>query len=71
MVRMVKYKTRLTENKRVTLEKEVSMNYPDLSYAIKSPDDAANIGREFLRIHEESEEYMHMICLNTKNKVIG
>lgn len=71
MVRMIKYKTRLTENKRVTLEKEVSMNCPDLSYAIKSPDDAATIGKEFLRIHEESEEYMHMICLNTKNKVIG
>lgn len=71
MVRMIKYKTRLTENKRVELEKEVSKNCPGLEYAIKSPDDAANIGREFLRIHEESEEYMHMICLNTKNKVIG
>lgn len=71
MVRMIKYKTRLTENKRVELEKEVSKNCPGLEYAIKSPDDAVTIGREFLRIHEESEEYMHMICLNTKNKVIG
>lgn len=71
MVRMIKYKTRLTENKRVTLEKEVSKNCPGLEYAIKSPDDAVTIGREFLRIHEEPEEYMHMICLNTKNKVIG
>lgn len=71
MVRITKYKTRLTENKRVELEKEVSKNYPGLEYVIKSPDDAVTIGREFLRIHEESEEYMHMICLNTKNKVIG
>ena len=71
MVRITKYKTRLTKNKRVELEKEVSKNCPGLEYAIKSPDDAATIGREFLRIHEESEEYMHMICLNTKNKVIG
>ena len=71
MVRMVKYKTRLTENKRVTLEKEVSTNCPGLTYAIKSPDDAAAIGREFMRIHEESEEYMYMICMNMKNKVIG
>ena len=71
MVRMIKYKTRLTENKRVTLEKEVSTNRPDLSYAIKSPDDAATIGKEFMRIHEEPEEYMYMICMNTKNKVIG
>lgn len=71
MVRMIKYKTKLTENKRVTLEKEISMNCPDLSYAIKSPEDAATIGREFMRIHEESEEYLYMICMNTKNKVIG
>ena len=71
MVRMTKYTTKLTENKRVVLEKEVSMNYPTLSYAIKSPDDAAQIGKEFMRIHEEPEEYMYMICMNIKNKVIG
>lgn len=71
MVRMIKYKTKLTENKRVVLEKEVSTNYPGLSYAIKSPEDAATIGKEFMRIHEEPEEYMYMICMNTKNKVIG
>ena len=66
MVRLIKYKTKLTENKRVTLEKEVSTNCPDLSYAIKSPDDAVSIGRGFMRIHEEPEEYMYMICMNTK-----
>lgn len=71
MVRMIKYKTRLTENKRVTLEKEVSTNCPELSYAIKSPDDAVSVGRGFMRIHEEPEEYMYMICMNTKNKIIG
>ena len=71
MARMTKYTTKLTENKRVVLEKEVSMNYPSLSYAIKSPDDAAVIGKEFMGIHEEPEEYMYMICMNMKNKVIG
>lgn len=71
MARMTKYTTKLTENKRVVLEKEVSMNCPELSYKIMSPGDAAVIGREFMRIHEEPEEYMYMICMNTKNKVIG
>lgn len=71
MVRMIKYKTRLTENKRVVLEKEVSTNCPDLTYAIKSPEDAVNVGKSFMRIHEEPEEYMYMICMNTKNKIIG
>ena len=71
MARMIKYKTRLTENKRVVLEKEVSMNRPTLSYAIKSPEDAVSVGKEFMCIHEEPEEYMYMICMNTKNKIIG
>ena len=71
MVRMTKYKTKLTETKRVVLEKEVTKNCPDLSYAIKSPDDAATIGKEFMRIHEEPEEYMYMICMNAKNRVVG
>ena len=71
MVRMIKYRTRLTENKRVVLEKELSGNYQTFPHAITTPDDAAYIGREFVRIHEESEEYMYMICMNTKNKVIG
>lgn len=71
MVRMIKYRTRLTENKRVTLEKEVSTNFPELSYAIRSPDDAVTVGKGFMRIHEEPEEYMYMICMNTKNKIIG
>lgn len=71
MVRIIKYKTKLTENKRVILEKEVSVNYPDLSYAIKSPEDAVNVGKSFMHIHEEPEEYMYMICMNTKNKIIG
>lgn len=71
MARMTKYKTRLTENKRVVLEKEVSMNYPDLSYIIRSPEDVVQIGKTFMHIHEEPEEYMYMICMNTKNKVIG
>lgn len=71
MVRMIKYRTRLTESKRVILEKEVSMNYPMLSRKITSPQDAVEIGREFLHIHEEPEEHLYMICMNTKNIVIG
>lgn len=71
MVRMIKYKTRLTESKRVTLEKEVTKNCPDLSYVIRSPEDVANVGKGFMRIHEEPEEYMYMICMNTKNRIVG
>ena len=71
MVRMVKYKTKLTENKRVELEKEISVNRPDLVSFICSPEDAAIVGKGFMRIHEEPEEHMYMICMNTKNRIIG
>lgn len=71
MVRLIKYKTKLTENKRVELEKEVSMNRPDMVSYIRSPEDATMIGKGFMHIHENSEEYMYMICMNTKNRIIG
>lgn len=71
MVRMIKYKTKLTEDKRVTLEKEVSVNRPDMVSVIRSPEDAVSVGKGFLRVHEESEEYLYLICMNTKNKIIG
>lgn len=71
MTRITKYKTKLTENKRIALEKEVSMNLPLLTYAIKSPEDVVYIGKGFMCIHEAPEEYMYMICMNTKNKIIG
>lgn len=69
MVRITKYKTRLTEDKKVTLEKEVSDNRPDLSAVIRSPEDVYILAKDFIRLHEESEEYLYMACLNTKNKV--
>lgn len=71
MVRIIKYKTKLTENKRVELEKEVSMNCPELVSYIRSPEDATSIGKGFMHIHENSEEYMYMICMNAKNRIIG
>ncbi len=71
MVRMIKYRTKLTENKRVELDKEFCVNRPDLVSVIRSPEDAAIVGKDFIRIHEEPEEYMYMLCLNNKNRVTG
>lgn len=70
-MRITKYKTRLTKDKRVTLEKEISVNRPDVDGIIKCPDNVDEIARGCLRLNEESEEYLYMICMNTKNKVIG
>lgn len=36
-MRVVKYKTILTEDKKVTLEKELRVNRPDLDKTVRSP----------------------------------
>lgn len=70
-MRITKYKTILTETKRVVLEKEISVNRPDVKCFIKSPDDINMFARNFLNLDQQSEEYLYMICLNTKNRIIG
>ena len=71
MARLTKYKTKLTENKRVILKKEASTNYPGQSFIIRSAEDVAILGRDYMQIHDEPEEHLYMICMNTKNRVLG
>jgi DNA repair protein RadC len=68
---MIKYKTKLTENRRVALEKEISVNRPDMVSIIRSPEDASDVAKGFIRLHENPEEHLYMICMNTKNRIIG
>ena len=68
-VRVVKYKTKLTEDRKVVLEKEVSINYPEVKRFIKSPDDVARFARNVLNLDMYAEEYLYMLCLNTKNAI--
>jgi DNA repair protein RadC len=70
-VRIVKYKTKLTEEGLAVLEKESSKNYPNINKKIVSPESAYLIARDLLKMHEETEEYMHMLCMNNKNVVTG
>lgn len=71
MARLIKYKTKITGERQILLEKESCTNYPGMDLIITSPSDAANIGVKCLGMHEHSEEHMYMLCLNTKNRVIG
>lgn len=65
-MRVTKYKTKLTESKKVELTKEISINYAGLENKFTSPDDVYLFARNFLRMHLDSEEYMYMFCFNTK-----
>lgn len=69
-MRITKYKTKLTEDKRITLEKEVSVNYPAID-AIRSPENVYELATGYLRMHEESEEYLYLVCMNVKNRITG
>lgn len=70
-MRIIKYKTKLTEEGIAVLEKESSKNYPEIDKKIISPENAYLIARAILRMHEDTEEYMYMLCMNNKNVVIG
>ena len=65
-MRVVKYKTKLTEDKKAVLEKEVSFNCPEVDRKMNSPEKVALLGRNVLHMHEDTEEYLYMICLNNK-----
>lgn len=65
-MRIVKYKTKLTENQKAVLEKELCVNYPEIDRKMNNPEKIVDLATKFLRMHEDSEEYMHMLCLNTK-----
>lgn len=65
-MRITQYKTILTEDRKVKLEKERSKNCPLIDKTVNSPDKVLQVARDFLRMHEDSEEYAYMLCLNTK-----
>lgn len=70
-MRVVKYKSKLTENQRVVLEKEVSVYCPEIDRKMNSPERIVKLATEYLRMHELPEEYMYMVCMNTKLDMIG
>ena len=64
-MRVVKYKTKLTEQQRVVLEKEVSVYCPEVDRKMNSPEKIVGLAKEYLRMPELPEEYMYMVCMNT------
>lgn len=70
-MRVTKYKTKLTADRKAVLEKDYSVNYPGLNNMMNSPEAVVSLAKGFLHMHEETEEYMYMLCLNTKLKLTG
>lgn len=70
-MRVVKYKTKLVEGRKAVLEKDYSVNYPEMDNMMNSPEKVVKLAKEFLHMHEETDEYMYMLCLNTKLRLNG
>lgn len=70
-MRVVKYKTKLTDSQKAVLEKEFSINYPEMDRKMNEPGKVARIGRDVLRLQEQSEEYLYMFCVNVKLELIA
>lgn len=70
-MRVVKYRTKLTEQQRVVLEKELSVYCPDVDRKMNSPEKIVTLARDYLHMHELPEEYMYMVCMNTKLDMTG
>lgn len=70
-MRIVKYKTKLDDKQRAVLEKECSVNYPEIDRKMNSPEKAVGLAKDYLRLHEQTEEYLYMICMNVKLEVTG
>lgn len=70
-MRITKYKTKLTTDRKAVLAKDYSVNYPNMDNRMNGPDKVVELAKGFLRMHEETEEYMYMLCLNTKLMLTG
>ena len=68
-MRITQYTTKLTEDGKAVLEKEVSVNCPEVDKIMNSPHKLIILARSYLHLHEQSEEYLYMVCLNTKLKM--
>lgn len=66
-MRLTKYKTKLTDEGKAVLTKEISVNCQDIDNLLNSPEKVDRVARDFLHIHEETEEYVYLLCLNNKN----
>lgn len=70
-MRITQYKIKLATDRKAVLEKEVSFNHPGIDRKMSSPEKIAGVGKSVLRMHEEAEEYLYMLCMDNKLNLIA
>ncbi len=69
-MRVNRYKTKLKDNKAI-LVKESTTNYPEMKNKFRYASDVVCFAKGYLKLHEESEEYIYMLCLDTRCRLIA
>lgn len=64
-MRITKYKTTLSEDGKAVLEKELSVNYPELDRKMNGPEKVVRLAKEF-----EGEKLFDLRLLEHKLRVI-
>lgn len=67
-MRIKEYKTHLV-NGLAEVVKEKGINYK--GQVLQTPESIVKLMKEIFHIHEETEEYVYMLCFNTKMKLIA
>lgn len=70
-MRISKFNTILDEKKNVCLVKEKGINYPTSNENLSSPQSIYDVMTNVFKMQKLSEEYMYLLCLNNKNRLIG
>lgn len=65
---MTKYKTKLNEQGIAYLVKDCASNYKE---TLDNPEKINKMMCEVYDLHNETEECLYLLCLNTKNKLLG
>ena len=69
-MRICQYNVALDDTGRSTLVKESSQNYPALD-RLNSPGKVDQVMRDAFRLHARAEEYLYLVCTNTKGRPVG
>ena len=69
-MRITKYKTLMNEDKLIYLVKESSVNYATMDN-LGNPENVYHMLCDVFLHNKQTEEYLYLICTNSKNKPVG
>lgn len=69
-MRITTYRLYLTDDLKNRIVKESAQNIPEIT-KISGPQDITDLMNRAFRLNQQAEEYLYLLCMNNKNKLIG